>query len=284
MSLLHRKGSQGQEVRRLQRSLENLKVDGDFGPKTEEALKKYQSSKGLSPDGVSGPVTRAALKIDIYAGIDVSHYNGNVPWARVDKKQVQFAWVKASQGQDWYDKRREHHFVGLRAEGIPVGGYHFPSPHIGNSKDPRLEVQQFIRALGPIQDGDLLPVLDLEAGVKNDRKHNLDWGLEFLSEFEKETGLRCIVYTAKWYVKSYLPKNLGALTTYPLWVADYTKPFKDGGRYEPDSYCGWGNWDVWQWTGKGYVDGLDTTGIRKVDRNWLCGGPEALRDLTVWTP
>jgi len=283
MSLLHRKGSKGQEVSRLQRSL-RVRIDGDFGPKTELALKRYQNINGLTDDGVSGPVTRASLGINIYAGLDVSRWNGNVPWARVDKSQAQFVWVKTSQGQDWYDKCREHNFTGCRAEGIPVGGYHFPSPHIGDSRDPKLEVQQFIRALGGISDGDLLPVLDLEAGVKGDKEHNLQWALEFLREFENETGLRCIVYTAKWYVNSYLPRNLRDLKTYPLWVADYTKPFDDGGRSEPDSYCGWQKYDIWQWTGNGHVNGLDTTGIRKCDRNWLPGGPEALKELTVWSP
>tara|TARA_Y100001963_G_C6775953_1_gene447324 strand:- start:818 stop:1666 length:849 start_codon:yes stop_codon:yes gene_type:complete len=281
--LLHRNGSVGQEVKRIQRTLK-IKIDGKFGPKTEEAVKSYQASNNLADDGVVGPATRASLGIDIYPGIDVSRWNGNVPWARIDQSQVQFVWVKASQGQDWYDKSREHNFVGCRAEGIPVGGYHFPSPHIGDSKDPKLEVQQFVRALGRIEDGDMLPVLDLEAGVKGDRAHNLQWALEFLEEFEKETGLRCIVYTAEWYKRSYLPKNLGTLTTYPLWVADYTKPFEEGGRYEPDGFCGWQEYSVWQWTGKGYVDGLDTTGVRRCDRNWLPGGPEAMRDLRVWSP
>jgi GH25 family lysozyme M1 (1,4-beta-N-acetylmuramidase) len=127
----------------------------------------------------------------------------------------------------------------------------------------------------------MLPVLDLEAGVKGDPAHNRQWALEWLQEFEDETGLRAIVYTAKWYVYSYLKNDVGGLKKYPLWVADYTKPQKDGGRCEPDGTCGWDDWSIWQWSSKGRVDGLSSTGIRKCDVNWLPGGYDSLQNLMV---
>tara|TARA_R110000824_G_scaffold1643_6_gene8151 strand:+ start:1536 stop:2387 length:852 start_codon:yes stop_codon:yes gene_type:complete len=282
VTLLYKEGDKGQEVKRIQCALGNTIVDGDFGPKTEKAVQDYQQWHSLSVDGVVGFITRKELGIDIYAGIDVSKWNGNVPWGNVDQTKVQFVWAKVSQGRDWYDKAREHNFEGCRANAIPIGGYHFPSPHIGkDSKDPKLEVEQFLRALGPIQKGDMLPVLDLEAGVKGDPDFNRQWALEFLQEFEDETGIRCAVYTAKWYVYSYLKRKVGALADYPLWVADYTKPYKDGGRNAPDGTCGWDEYSAWQWTSKGKVRGLDQTGIRQCDRNWLPGGPTAFERLKV---
>lgn len=48
--------SKGEDVKRLQELL-GLKVDGDFGPKTETTVKKYQIDHGLKPDGVVGPKT-----------------------------------------------------------------------------------------------------------------------------------------------------------------------------------------------------------------------------------
>ena len=282
MTLLYKKGDKGQEVRRIQETIGGLKIDGDFGPKTEQAVKDSQSAEALLVDGVVGNGTRKNLGIEIYPGIDVSHWNGNVPWGNVDQDMVKFVWAKVSQGRDYYDKSREHNFEGCRANGIPIGGYHFPSPHIGkSSKDPRLEVEQFLRALGPIEKGDMLPILDLEAGVKGDPDFNRQWALEFLKEFEDETGIRCAVYTAKWYVYSYLKRKVGDLKDYPLWVADYTKPYKEGGRNEPDSTCGWDSYAAWQWTSKGKIRGLSQTGIRKCDRNWLPGGAEAFENMRV---
>lgn len=40
----------------------NMIVDGDYGPKTAQAVMSMQRTLGLSPDGVYGPVTAAALQ------------------------------------------------------------------------------------------------------------------------------------------------------------------------------------------------------------------------------
>jgi len=287
--LLHKLGTQGQEVARLQRALTSKGItlvdDGDFGPKTNTAVKKFQTMQALQDDGIVGPSTRSKLGLDIYFGVDVSHWNGNVRWGDISPDEVNFVWAKISQGVNYTDPNAQRNLQGCRDNGIRVGGYHFPSPQLGGSNDPRLEVQDFLKYYGAqgntIPQGDMLPVLDLEAGVKGDPDHNRQWALEWLKELENETGLRAVIYTAKWYVYSYLKNDVGDLVDYPLWVADYTKPQKDGGRCEPDTTCGWNEWSVWQWSSKGQVQGLQSTGIRKCDVNWLVGGPEKLEDLVV---
>ncbi len=57
-----RKGDMGDSVRVLQKALA-ITADGDFGPATEKAVKKFQASKGLGADGLVGPKTWAALGI-----------------------------------------------------------------------------------------------------------------------------------------------------------------------------------------------------------------------------
>lgn len=37
-------------------------ADGNFGPKTEAAVKKFQTANGVSPLGIVGPQTRALIK------------------------------------------------------------------------------------------------------------------------------------------------------------------------------------------------------------------------------
>ena len=265
-------GDKGQEVRRLQAILK-ISADGDFGPKTYAAVKDYQNRNGLAVDGIVGPVTLGTMGVPVHLGIDVSHWNGNIRWGKVDPNEVKFVWAKVSQGVDYVDPKVQQNLQGCRENGILVGGYHFPSPQLGGSLDPKLEVQDFLKYYGGcIPSGDMLPVLDLEAGVKGDPDHNRQWALEWLKELENETGLRAVVYTAKWYVRGYLKNDVGQLKDYPLWVADYTKPQKDGGRCNPDDNCGWNEWSVWQWSSKGKVNGLSSTGIRKCDVNWAAGG------------
>ena len=56
----------GNDVRRLQEALKAKGFDpgtpdGDYGPKTERAVKAFQLANGLDDDGVAGPKTLAKL-------------------------------------------------------------------------------------------------------------------------------------------------------------------------------------------------------------------------------
>ena len=50
-------GDQGDVVFILQKLLDMSNADGQFGPATKEAVKKYQRDIELNPDGVAGPAT-----------------------------------------------------------------------------------------------------------------------------------------------------------------------------------------------------------------------------------
>jgi peptidoglycan hydrolase-like protein with peptidoglycan-binding domain len=54
-------GSEGRQVELLQAALGGIRVDGVFGPETEEAVRQFQATKGLSVDGVVGPATSGLL-------------------------------------------------------------------------------------------------------------------------------------------------------------------------------------------------------------------------------
>lgn len=63
-----RRGSKGDDVRIVQRALTDAgfslgSIDGDFGPKTDQAVRAFQKARGLAVDGVVGPATTAALGI-----------------------------------------------------------------------------------------------------------------------------------------------------------------------------------------------------------------------------
>jgi len=49
-----RKGAQGEDVKEIQRIVGATPVDGDWGPKTDKAVKAWQKEHGLKPDGIWG--------------------------------------------------------------------------------------------------------------------------------------------------------------------------------------------------------------------------------------
>lgn len=60
------RGDDGQEVLAIQKRLVELSynisnLDGDFGPETETAIKRFQADKGLEVDGIVGDETYRAL-------------------------------------------------------------------------------------------------------------------------------------------------------------------------------------------------------------------------------
>lgn len=62
-----KKGSKGTQVKNLQKFLNwygnyKLEVDGSFGTKTYEAVKKFQKATGLSVDGIFGPKSLSKAK------------------------------------------------------------------------------------------------------------------------------------------------------------------------------------------------------------------------------
>jgi hypothetical protein len=56
-----RRGSTGANVRYLQTALGGLKVDGQFGPITDRAVRAFQAAQGIKVDGIVGPITWGRL-------------------------------------------------------------------------------------------------------------------------------------------------------------------------------------------------------------------------------
>ena len=72
-------GSEGRAVRQLQRALGGVKIDGVFGPETEQAVRSFQAGKGLAADGVVGPQTVAALRDMVATKTSFSSFHPAIP-------------------------------------------------------------------------------------------------------------------------------------------------------------------------------------------------------------
>ena len=269
-----RRGTKGQEVRRLQSKL-GIVSDGDYGPITERTVTLYQQNQGLYVDGIAGPQTLGSLEIRVEPGIDVSAWNGEIDWEKVAAYGIKYAWVKHTEGQTHKNKWRSENIEGARNNGLVAGAYHFGRPDTNRTcdlGDARKEARFFLKHYKPLE-GDLIPALDVEKGVKVDDTYNAEWCLEWCRVVEKELGVAPIIYTAKFAIDLFLKhakkELLQDLSAYHLWLARYRSDDKLG--YEPKGFASfdiWDTWTVWQTSGSGRVDGIKG----KVDTNWMAGG------------
>lgn len=186
-------------------------------------------------------------------GIDCSHWQGRIDWARVAADGVVFAMCKATESTQRVDPRWTENRAGARAARLPVGAYHFARP----GRVPAAEsARHHLRHAHP-QPGELAPALDLEDTGLNARD-TTRWALEWLSIVEESTGSTPIVYTGPGFASTHLHPD-PALKRYPLWVAHYTS------RAEPRLPAPWDRWMWWQFTDSGPVEGI----VGGVDTNRL---------------
>ena len=270
---IHKIGSKGQEVARIQRTLGILE-DGKYGPATEAAVMDLQSHAGLSVDGAVGPETRKHLGIEMYAGIDVSRWNNITNWRKLKESEIaDFCWIKATEGNGYLCPQFEKNRTNAKAAGIPYGPYHFARPDL--HLDPYKEVDNFVKN-GNIETSPLRPVLDFETAGDHSADSIRNWVLEFLVHFEKKSGIRPVVYTGGNMTKYHLNGDTTGIDQYTLWHAWYNKKgFKTG--IKKDRLGGWKEWRIWQWTATGQIPGSNGN----IDRNWLVGGKKGFKEIFI---
>ena len=118
MATLLKKGSKGEEVKRLQKAL-NLFPDGIFGSLTEEAVKAFQKSHGLKPDGIVGEKTWAII-IPNETSLQLSRRNINriivhctaTPEGRVETVQS----IRNMHLKNGWSDIGYHYLIGLNGE------------------------------------------------------------------------------------------------------------------------------------------------------------------------
>src|SRR5262249_51817180 len=89
--------TRGTEVEQLQQKL-GLAVDGDYGAKTEAAVKRWQRRHGLHDDGVVGPATWQALGLSSSNRTLHPHHFGETQQATHHSQSHQSASGSSSSG------------------------------------------------------------------------------------------------------------------------------------------------------------------------------------------
>ncbi|WP_242929089.1 glycoside hydrolase family 25 protein [Pontibacter vulgaris] len=199
---------------------------------------------------------------DIY-GIDVSHFQKNVNWQKVQENNISFAFIKATEGNYLKDKEFERHWKEAGQAGIIKGAYHFYRPRLS----PEKQASNFIETV-QLSNGDLPPVLDVEhRGLKSGARFREELQT-WLNLVERAYNTKPILYTNYQFYKDHLE---GYFDNYPLWIAHYQVPKL---RISPGHNI---KLSFWQHTDIGTVEGVEG----KVDCNVFYGSMRDLRKLCI---
>ena len=111
------------------------------------------------------PQYRPGLKAGESYGVDVSNHQGEIDWYAVAGDDIDFAYIKATEGGDFVDDWFGTNWDGARAAGLDVGGYHF----FTLCRPGGEQAANFLGTV-PVAEADLPAALDLElAGNCSDR-------------------------------------------------------------------------------------------------------------------
>lgn len=200
-------------------------------------------------------------------GFDISHYQRkeDIQWDSLSianqSISLKFVILRATMGNRSSDKNFGEFWKSAKEHELIRGAYHFYRA----DEDPVLQANNFLENV-KLEEGDLAPILDIEKMPKRKSNEKLIEDLKvWLKIVEKAYGKKPILYTYYHYYKDYLADDF---QDYPLWLANYN----DVPTPSPDA-----KWDMWQFSEKGIVYGINT----KVDLNVYNGGIWGLRDLTI---
>lgn len=197
-------------------------------------------------------------------GVDVSHHQKEIEWDTVIARQnLDFAFVKATEGHNHFDTLFCHNWENLRRLGIRRGAYHFFRAY-GCGYE---QAQNFLQTV-EMEPGDLAPVLDIERTDGIAPEIMIEEARIWLDIVESNLGIRPIIYTNQFFYETYLA---GHFENYPLWIARYSdeSPLLTTGK----------RWNIWQYSNEGCLDGIS----KKVDLN-IFPGNLAMLDRFCWFP
>ena len=190
-------------------------------------------------------------------GVDVSHYDGAIDWAKVHGAGIDFAFMKATEGLTFTDPTFATNFAGAQQHGVVRGGYHFFHSNV----DPVAQADHFLAVNGMPQPGDLPPTLDLEVNDGQSGTVVAQTALAWLQHIETQTGVTPIVYTSASFLTGSSVPTAG-FDRYTLWVPNWQVTCPN--IPSPP----WSDWVFWQYTDSGTVAGIAAAAV---DRNQFNG-------------
>lgn len=136
-------------------------------------------------------------------GVDLSGHQGIVDWDRLKADGVDFAYIKATEGETFNDPRFSRNWYAADQAGILRGAYHF----FTQCRSGKAQAQNFIRVV-PVDPSALPPVIDAEhmgPCIETPAVKDVAAEIEiFLTALQAQYKVRPIIYTTREFNDAYL--------------------------------------------------------------------------------
>lgn len=187
-------------------------------------------------------------------GVDVSYYQGEIDWEKVKADGYEFAFIRlgyrgyGEEGTLNLDERFHENIRNARKAGLDVGIYFFAQ---AVNEEEAVEEAEFV--LDALEGYELqMPVVyDPESITDDEARTNDVTGEQFTRNADafcrriEEAGYQSMIYCNMMWQAFEL--DLGQLSDYPVWYADYESLPQTPYAFE-----------IWQYTDQGVVEGIST--------------------------
>lgn len=188
------------------------------------------------------PDHRPGLRAGERYGVDVSNHQGAIDWARVADDDIDFAYIKATEGGDFVDARFARNWQGAGRAGLRRGAYHF----FTLCRPGEEQAANFVRTL-PDDPDSLPPAVDVELGGNcsaRPPRQRIERELRrFIDDVESASGRRVVVYVVDDFEGRY---HLRDDLDRPVW-------HRRIGLRRPEV----ADWWIWQFSFQSHVAGID---------------------------
>ncbi len=183
---------------------------------------------------------------DVFRGIDVSKWQGDIDWKKVSMSGIDFAMIRSSFGNMHTDEKLAENVAGCEKYGIPYGFYHYS--YAESVSDAKKEARYFLNVIKKYSPEYPL-VLDIENDhfKKMSRKQVTNIIVAFVKELEN-AGYYASIYSFANFFNDYV--DMSKIKNYDIWIACWGDEERLNSFYD-------GPYGMWQYSATGSVNGID---------------------------
>ena len=186
----------------------------------------------------------SAATDEVFPGIDVSVYQGDIDFEQVKNSGIEIVYIRAGYGFSVTDPKFEENYTNATKAGLKCGAYYFVTAR--NTEQAYLQATRFAELISG-KTFVARPAMDFEEFGSLGKNGINIVGLAFMQKLRELTGIVPMLYTDAYNASETWDWNFAQ---FPLWVADYgaEEPYVTSNIWQ--SYAGF------QYSDRGEIPGI----------------------------